>query len=61
MFNLMKPISGTRMLELKKEIADIKRQIKKCNDDREVRRLKRQLSEKQTFYNILADRQKIHS
>lgn len=61
MFNLMKPLSGTRMLELKKEIADIKRQIKKCNDDREVRRLKRQLSEKQTFYNILADRQKIHS
>ena len=61
MFNLMKPISGTRMLELKKEIADIKRQIKKCNDDREVRRLKRQLSEKQTFYNILADRQKMHS
>lgn len=61
MFNLMKPISGTRMLELKKEIADIKRQIKKCNDDREVRRLKRQLSEKQTYYNILADKQKIHS
>ena len=61
MFNLMKPISGTRMLELKKEIADIKRQIKKCNDDREVRRLKRQLSEKQTFYNILADRQKMNS
>ena len=61
MFNLMKPISGTRMLELKKEIADSKRQIKKCNDDREVRRLKRQLSEKQTYYNILADKQKIHS
>lgn len=61
MFNLMKPISGTRMLELKKDIADIKRQIKKCNDDREVRRLKRQLSEKQTYYNILADKQKIHS
>ena len=61
MFNLMKPISGTRMLELKKEIADIKRQIKKCNDDREVRRLKRQLSEKQTYYNILADKQKMHS
>ena len=56
----MQPISGSRMLELKQEIAEIKRTIKKCNDDRELRRLKKRLSEKQTYYNILAEKKRGH-
>ena len=54
----MQPVSGTKMLQLKKEIAEIKTSIKKCNDDRELKRLKKKLMEKTTYYNILADKLK---
>lgn len=60
MLKFMQPISSTRMLELKKEIADIKRSLKKCNDDKEIRKLKKRLSEKQTHYNILAEKLRGH-
>ena len=46
------------MIELKKDIAELKRRIKKCNDDGELRKLKRTLAEKQVYYNVLADRLK---
>ena len=60
MFKFMQPVSPNRMIELKKEIAEIKRSLKKCNDDREIRRLKKRLSEKQTHYNILAEKLRGH-
>ena len=55
----MQPISGSKMLGLKKEIAELKKSIKKCNDDKEIRRLKKRLMEKETHYNILADKAKM--
>ena len=58
MLKFMQPVSGTKMLQLKKEIAEIKTSIKKCNDDRELKRLKKKLMEKTTYYNILADKLK---
>ena len=59
MLNFMQPISGSKMLGLKKEIAELKKSIKKCNDDKEIRRLKKRLMEKETHYNILADKAKM--
>ena len=58
MGKFMQPVSGTKMIELKKDIAELKRRIKKCNDDGELRKLKRTLAEKQVYYNVLADRLK---
>ena len=60
MLKFMQPISATRMIELKKEIVDLKRRLKKCNDDGEVRKLKKRISEKQTHYNILAEKLRGH-
>ena len=60
MLKFMQPISGTKMLELKKEIAELKARIKKCNDDGELKKLKKRLSEKRTHYNILAEKMKGH-
>ena len=56
MLKLFSPISGSKMLELKKDIADLKTKIKKTNNPFEVKKLKRKLSEKQTYYNILAEK-----
>lgn len=56
MLKFMQPISGAKMLELKKEIAELKVKIKKTNNTAEVKKLKRKLSDKQTHYNILAER-----
>ena len=58
MSKLMQPIFGSTMFQLKREIAELKRRIKKCNTDAEIKKLKRRLTEKQTHYNILADRLK---
>ena len=58
MAKFLRPISGTKMIELKKDIAELKRRIKKCNDDGELRKLKRTLAEKETYYNVLSDRLK---
>ena len=56
MLKFFSPISGSKMLELKKDIADLKVKIKKTNNPSEVKKLKRKLSEKQTYYNILAEK-----
>lgn len=56
MLKFMQPISGAKMLELKKEIAELKVKIKKTNNTADVKKLKRKLSDKQTHYNILAER-----
>ena len=57
MLKFMNPISGAKMLELKKEIAELKVKIKKkTNNTAEVKKLKRKLADKQTHYNILAER-----
>ena len=56
MLKFMQPISGAKMLELKKEIAELKVKIKKTNNTAEVKKLKRKLADKQTHYNILAER-----
>lgn len=56
MLKFMQPISDAKMLELKKEIAELKVKIKKTNNTAEVKKLKRKLSDKQTHYNILAER-----
>ena len=50
MLKFMQPISGAKMLELKKEIAELKVKIKK-NNTAEVKKLKRKLSDKQTHYS----------
>ena len=60
MLKFFQPVSGDKMLQLKKEISDLKARIKKNNNPAEVKKLKRKLMEKETHYNILADRNKIH-
>ena len=58
MINFMRPISGTKMLQLKKELKELRATLKKCNDDKEIRRIKKKIREKETYYNILADKLK---
>ena len=46
------------MLQLKKELKELRATLKKCNDDKEIRRIKKKIREKETYYNILADKLK---
>ena len=56
---LMQPVFVNTMFRLKTEIAELTKRIKTCNNDTEIKKLKRRLTEKQTHYNILADRLKM--
>ena len=55
---LMQPVFANTMFRLKAEIAELRKRIKKCNNDVEIKKLKRRIMEKQTHYNVLADRLK---
>ncbi len=56
MSDLMTPVSGNKMLELKAEIKDLREQLKKTDDPDKIKEIKKLISEKDTYYNILADK-----
>ncbi|HAY61622.1 MAG: hypothetical protein I3I94_03780 [Acidaminococcaceae bacterium] len=56
MKDFMKPVAGNKMVELKAEINDLKALLAKTDDPDRIRHLKKVISEKQTYYNILVDK-----
>ena len=51
-------LAGNRMGQLKSEIADLKAQLKKEFEPEKIAELKKLIREKETYYNILADRRR---
>lgn len=56
MRDMMTPVSGNKMLELKAEIHDLREQLKATDDPEKIKAIKKLISEKDTYYNILADK-----
>ena len=47
------------MLELKQEIKELRELLAQTDDPEKIKTLKRAISDKQTHYNILADRARL--
>lgn len=56
MNDVMQPIGGNKMLELKAEIADLKKLLKETDDPDKQKAIRSTINDKQMNYNILADR-----
>jgi rubrerythrin len=59
MNDILKPITGNKMLELKQEIKELREALAQTDDPEKIKALKRAISDKQTHYNILADRARL--
>lgn len=59
MDDILKPITGNKMLELKQEIKELRELLAQTDDPEKIKTLKRAISDKQTHYNILADRARL--
>ncbi|MDY6303644.1 MAG: hypothetical protein SPL32_05120 [Succiniclasticum sp.] len=56
MQDFMEPLAGNKMYELKAEINDLRKLLAKEDDPEKIQRLKKTIAEKETYYNILADK-----
>lgn len=52
-------LAGNKMLILKQEMAALREAIAACEDEEVKKKLRRELMDKETYYNILADRQRM--
>ncbi|UQT39023.1 hypothetical protein M5E89_11585 [Acidaminococcus intestini] len=54
-------MAASKMGQLKAEIAELKERLEETHTDEQRARLKKTIREKETYYNILADRIRMHS
>lgn len=59
MSDVLEGLAGTQMLHLKQDIAYLRQCIASCDDEEQKKCLRRELMDKETYYNILADRQRM--
>ncbi len=59
MADFMKPVSGNKMMELRQEINDLRASLKTMDDPEQIKAAKKLIMEKETYYNILADKQRM--
>ena len=52
-------IAGNRMLQLKQDIAALRECLVACADENNKKKIRSEIMEKETYYNILADRQRL--
>jgi hypothetical protein len=58
--DILKATAGNRMGQLLQEINDLKEILKKMDDPDKKAELRKTIMEKETYYNVLADRRKIN-
>jgi len=59
MADITQNLAGNKMLLLKQEMAELREAIAACIDEEQKKKLRRELMDKETYYNILADRQRM--
>lgn len=59
MSDVMKPVTGNKMVELRQEINDLRAALKSMDDPEQIKATKKLIMEKETHYNILADKQRM--
>lgn len=60
MADMLESLAGNKMLMLKQEIAALRRRLAEVQDEEAKKAIRRELMDKETYYNILADRQRIN-
>ena len=60
MADIVESIAGNKMLMLKQDIALLRQRLAEVQDEEGKRAIRRELMEKETYYNILADRQRMN-
>ena len=58
MADIVESIAGNKMLMLKQDIALLRQRLAEVQDEEGKQAIRRELMEKETYYNILADRQR---
>lgn len=59
MADFMNPVSGNKMMEIRQEINDLRASLKTMDDPEQIKAVKKRIMEKETYYNILADKQRM--
>lgn len=59
MSDIIDSLTGNSMLHLKQDIAYLRQCLVECTDEEKKKLIRRELMEKETYYNILADRQRL--
>ena len=57
MADIVESLAGNKMLMLKQDIAFLRKRLAECADEDAKKAIRR---EKETYYNILADRQRVN-
>ena len=60
MADIVESIAGNKMLMLKQDIALLRQRLAEVQDEEAKKAIRRELMDKETYYNILADRQRIN-
>lgn len=59
MADIMSELSGNQMAVLKQEIAELRERLAEVTDEEVKRMIRREIMNKETNYNILADRMRL--
>lgn len=60
MADIVESLAGNKMLMLKQEMAALRQRLAEVQDEEAKKAIRRELMDKETYYNILADRQRIN-
>ena len=60
MADIIESLAGNKMLMLKQEIALLRERLAEVSDEEAQKAIRRELMDKETYYNILADRQRMN-
>ena len=52
-------ISGNKMLHLKQDLAFLRQRLAECSEESAKQSIRREIMEKETYYNILADHKRL--
>ena len=60
MADMLESLAGNKMLMLKQEIAALRERLAEVQDEDAKKAIRHELMDKETYYNILADRQRMN-
>lgn len=60
MADMTESLAGNKMLQLKQDLKYLRERLAECTDEDAKKAIRREIMEKETYYNILADRQRLN-
>lgn len=59
MTDVLGEVAGNKMLQLKRELVELRQRLLECDDEDIKKKIRSEIIEKETYYNILADRNRM--